>query len=117
MKPEQRIVTELPLRHLWDTGGAITGTHDIGPISAEEIRNLLRSGPVVFVVADVGLPLTWIDPARAFDFWKHEVRPRLVDPARERALCLDDFPGSYGYLGRRWRAAGYPQLVVLEKQH
>jgi hypothetical protein len=37
-----------------------------------DVRELLASGPVQFVVADVGVAPQWIRASECFDFWKQE---------------------------------------------
>jgi hypothetical protein len=49
---------------------------------------VMKAG-ATFVVADVGHPPRWIDPAHRFEFWKTEVKPRL---AVQHAF-LEDYPG------------------------
>jgi hypothetical protein len=58
MKPDQRVVTEIPLAELWDASGPVVARR--GPrLGDPEIRALLQgAGLVQFVVADaVGAPL------------------------------------------------------------
>jgi hypothetical protein len=58
LRPDQRIVTKLPLAELWDEKCTLDGgrVHSLGQ---NNLAELLRLGPVQFVVADCGanLPL------------------------------------------------------------
>ena len=81
----------------------------------QDIRNLLRSAPIQFVVVNVGVAPRWIPLKECFVFWKSEVQPHL--PGETRAI-LDQFPGEYCYFASLWDGgdAATP-LVVLEKAH
>ena len=63
-------------------------------LTAADIRAMLRSGTVRFVVADCGRPLSWVAPADCYDFWKRQVQPHLYDKAKP---YLDDYPSGYFY--------------------
>ena len=72
MRPDQRVVTEIPLAELWDASGPVPARR--GPrLGDPDIRALLRgAGLVQFVVADaVGAPLRWIPPAETRAFWRY----------------------------------------------
>jgi len=72
MRPDQRIVTELPLKKLWDDDGSVAAErlHDL---SGAQVRELLRAGSVRFMVANVGSLPEWINEARCFAFWGTEL--------------------------------------------
>jgi len=80
-------------------------------LSVDDVRAILRSGPVEFVVEDfVGRPVRWIAGADVFDFWKQDVRQHVAHP-NER-VYLDDFTPEYFYWARRWWPANYPRTVI-----
>lgn len=111
MGPANRVVVQTPLQHLWSEDGTIPSTR-IGSVNTEDIRELLRLGPVRFVIADVGLPLKWISAQDSRTFWKAEVRCHL---SNADVFYLRDFPGEYAYTAARW--LGEPPIIVLEKHH
>jgi len=115
MKSELQVVTTLPLRELWLRDGARTSSR-MEWLSTEDIRDLLRAGPVTFVVADVGAPLRWIETKDYLQFWKSEIKQHLTNSSEK--LFLNDFPDSYCYSASRWEGTGlrYP-VVLLEKHH
>ncbi len=113
MRPEERIVVSMPLQELWDERGPISATR-VGEISEDKFRELLSSGPVRFVVADVGLKLVWISPESAISFWKSEVLPHI---AREDRVRLDDYPGGYCYRAVRWDLKDGGVAILLAKWH
>lgn len=116
MDPAKRIVTTMPLHELWDRDGPLPLKRG-RTLSAADIAERLRVGPVRFVVADVG-PLTWVEASATFRFWKEEVKPHLVDPlAADSGFFLDTFPGSYAYVATEWLGDAPFTVVLLETYH
>ncbi len=109
-----KIVGNLPLQELWND-------QDIVPvkrgrsISERDIADLLRYGPVQFVIGDVGLKLRWVDPVKCYQFWKKEVKPRLAEPNSH--FRLEDFQDQYCFLASEWGVLGTIPIVVLERFH
>ena len=115
--PARRIVTITPLRELWNCDGVLPLKRGKS-LSAADIKARLRSGPIQFVVANVGGPLRWVEPAASFQFWKEEIKPHLVEPAAESGFTLDAFPGSYAYIATEWSVRDQqPPVVLLEMHH
>lgn len=108
-----KIVTRLPLQELWGDGGFVTTARGRF-LTVDDIAGLLRSGPVHFVVADVGAAPTWIPTENCFVFWKTEVKPHLSAVSR---ACLEAFPDNYCYFASEWSKRDAATIVVLEKQH
>jgi hypothetical protein len=69
-----KIVTHLPLRELWRDDGLKT-TARVRSLTEDDIRSLLRSGNIQFVVVNVGASPCWIQPGECFQFWKNEAQP------------------------------------------
>jgi hypothetical protein len=116
MKSEQRAITRLPLRELWDERGVIENARCGNTIDRQAIADLLRLGPVQFVIADVGHPPTWVAVKQCFEFWRCEVKMHLADPAND-GFSLDAFPERYAYIARQWQVANRQPIIVLEKHH
>jgi hypothetical protein len=114
MLPSQRIITVLPLVEVWDDRGPVSAVRSRDLTSAD-IRDLLRSGPVRFVVANVGAESKWVPLSECFAFWKGEVQGHLADP--EQRVELDRFPDGYCYFASEWSAPDGPPIVVLEGTH
>ncbi|HEX7284735.1 MAG TPA: hypothetical protein VF532_01045 [Candidatus Angelobacter sp.] len=86
-----------------------------GTLDEEGISNLLRVGPVIFAVADVGLALRWIDPGERYQFWKEEVKAHL---AASDCASLDGYPDGYYYFASHWSSKEESAtIVLLEKCH
>ena len=114
MDTSTKLVTRLPLVELWLENGSKT-TSRLRWLNQEEIDNILRAGPVQFVVADIGLIPTWIPLTICYDFWKKELKPHLAPP--EIQATLDDFPRGYCYFASEWENPDGPPIVVCEKNH
>ena len=82
-----RVVTTIPMNELWDDTGAIAARRD-RDLWAEDIKSLLRVGPVEFVIAHVGQNLVWKSASECYSFWQDEVLPHL--PTDEQALVLGE---------------------------
>ncbi len=114
MDAKLRVVTHLPLQELWRDDGFLTTARDQS-LTEEGVRKLLASGPVQFVVVDVGAAPRWIPLKDCFAFWKGEVQPHL---AEEQRAFLDEFPSAYCYFASLWNGAdAATPLIVLEKHH
>jgi hypothetical protein len=112
-----RIVGQLPLTELWNEFGSLSirRGRDVG---RSEIVERLHSGPVQFVVADIGQPLNWVLKQDCHHFWKNELKPRLVEPELARSgYRLEDFPGEYCYVASEWGDDGPSPVIVLECSH
>jgi hypothetical protein len=114
MDPRERIVTFTPVQVLWTDDGELSA--DRGRwLDREAICELLRRGPVRFVVANVGDRLRWVPLAERFEFWKGHAAVHLSDKER---IHLDDFPDGMAYVASEWLAVGNePPIVLLEVHH
>ena len=108
-----RIVTQLPLRELWRDDGFSTRARG-KVLTHDDVREFLTSGPVQFVLADVGRAPRWIPASECFDFWKGEVKSHLADGA---GVSLSEFPGEYCYFASLWEGKLTAPIVLLEKHH
>ncbi len=112
MDPKLRIVTQLPLRGLWRETGAIQAFRGRA-LSSADIRELLRSGPVQFVVVDVGLRPRWIELNDCYRFWMDEVQHHLAEPD-----VKVENKGVYCYWAVEWHSDDIDTaIVVLELRY
>lgn len=114
MRPDQRIYSGGHIDALWDSNGTLPLTCQ-GDIGAEQLADLLRHGPVRFVVPSVGEPLRWVSIESRFTFWKEEVKPRLVEPGGE--AILENFPGESCYFATLWTGEEQIPVVLLDEFH
>jgi hypothetical protein len=114
MNRGDRVVTVMPLEVLWTDDGELPAKRG-RILSREAIRDLLRTGPVRFVIANVGRPLRWISAEDRFEFWKADVVPHLAEADR---IYLEEFPGGLAYVASEWLTAqSEPPIVLLEVHH
>ena len=111
MDPKHRVVTRIPVSELWIDGHTVTATRG-RDLNEEEVRNLLRSGRVVFVVADVGQQLEWIPQEKTFVFWKDEVMSRLSHFPMDPRVVQDHI-----YVASEWTSSDGAIIALLEKYH
>ena len=110
------MVTRLPLAQL-DDAQADTRLVRKRPLGREQVAELLRQGPVRFVIASCGLPLVWVPLEDCYRFWKDEAKSHLVEPdVAETGFRLEDLPGAYAYMAAEWGETTWP-VIVLEKAH
>lgn len=98
MRPDQRVVTRLPLTELWD-GHGVLRLERRRSVGRDQVADLMRSGRVRFVLANCGDPLKWVPFQDSYRFWKDEVKPHMVEPSvAEDGFRLEDWPGDYCYV-------------------
>lgn len=113
VRPDQRVVTKMPLIEIWDDSGTLNGER-IRYLDEGTLRELVRSSCVQFIVADLGLRLDWIPTEKRFEFWK-TIRPQIADPTKR--IYLGQFPNEVAYTASEWRGRASECLILLEKHH
>lgn len=103
----------MPLTEIWDDSGTLSKER-IRDLDQSDLRELVRSGCVQFVVATPGSKLNWIPAEKRFEFW-NTVRPQIADPAKP--IVLRDFPNETAYVASEWRGRAGESLVLLETFH
>jgi hypothetical protein len=113
MDPSLRVVMKIPMTELWDLkgGSVVVKLRTLGRV---EIAALLRQEQVRFVVAECGEPLRWVPCSGVYDFWKTEVKPRIVET---ETFDQADFPAGYCYVASEWTDDQPSPIVLLEKYH
>jgi hypothetical protein len=114
MESAQRVITRLPLQELWRADGFASASRGES-VTADDIRALLRSAPVHFVIAALGSVPQWIPPRESYHFWKADVQPHLAAP--DSKVYLEEFPDGYAYFATHWGEDGGLPIIVLEKHH
>jgi hypothetical protein len=113
MNWSQKIISQLPLKELWDDNGVLD-SQKLRDLSATDIRQLLSTGTVRFVIANIGAKPEWIPENRCYQFWKDRVLPHLADS--EKRVDLNDYPEQYCYFASEWSNNG-PPIIALECHH
>ncbi len=114
MHSAHRIVVSTPLHELWNEDGSVDAVR-VRDIGTEDIRELLRRGPLRFVVAEGGLPLHWVPEEDCFHFWKSSVQSHL--PMTGTQVHLDDFSDGFCYFASEWSSTIGAPIIVLETVH
>jgi hypothetical protein len=118
METSERVVATIPLAGFWQEDG-VPVTERVATLAGSQIKDLLHSGPVRFVVADVGLPLQWVPSRTCFDFWKTKAKRNIC--STESKAPLDAYPGSYCFVASLWKypseGAATEPIILLEKRH
>jgi hypothetical protein len=109
-----KYVSRTPLSSLWDDAGPVPAIWK-RDLSADDIRELLRSGTVRFVIANVGTPIHWIPECDCFKKWKEEILPHLAN--RDDDIHLIDYEDEYCYLASEWVPEDGSPIVVLTCYH
>ena len=117
MDPKLRVVTQWPLKVLWDEDGHDLNARRVRELGADDIRDILRSGravPFVLVVHQ----LKWLRGDDRFEFWRNDLLPHLHEPNDPRKY-LEEFPDEWFYLATEWRWEGEdtPFCIVCEQYH
>jgi hypothetical protein len=115
MDVAHKLVIRLPLESLWDEKGLLTATRR-RTLTREDLKSLLQTTPVQFVVVEIGASPRWIPLEDRFRFWKQETKPHLADPGSH--ITLGNFPDNYCYFASEWEiGAEGTTVVVLERNH
>ena len=106
------VINRLPLSRL---PPPLAAARRIRDLTAAEVRELLRNGPVRFAVAMMLSPFQVVPERQCYEFWESEVQAHLVaDP--DSGATLEDFPGGYCYFASEWSDGGSP-IVLLSAAH
>lgn len=83
-------------------------------IQADEIADLLRSGPGAHLwVTDIfDAILLQIAPADSFRFWKEELQQRVM---RDGVMAQGLYPDDWAYLVSQWRSPYAEPLLQVKK--
>jgi hypothetical protein len=112
MDIKDRVVMRTPLIELW-TSKKILPHKRKGILSKEDIRAIIKVGPVEFVFANIGDKLVWIDKGNCFHVWKTEIEKHLF----RQNSALEEYPGEYCYLASEWKDGHDLPIILLEKMH
>lgn len=110
----EKIVTQLPLTNLWTDEKELQALR-VRYVDKESITELMKQTSILFVLADVGNKLQWINPEKCFQFWKEEVQDHLANNLNK--IHLDDFPGRCAYIASEWTSENKQPIILLEKAH
>jgi hypothetical protein len=120
MKPENRIVTLIPMNTLWDSGGPLAAARG-RVVGTPDVVAHLRGGTTRLVIAECGEPLHWVATDAVYAVWKGELRPRLVEPdeGADKGFGFhhEHYPGGYCYVATEWSTPASPPILLFEMHH
>jgi hypothetical protein len=105
-----RRVTRLPLTELWNASGPVSGQVRREELTAEDIKDLLRTGPVQFVEIVMSKVPNWVPIDDRFAFWKERLEPLLTQWGPENRIYTDELPV---YVASEWSVDGVAVPVVV----
>jgi hypothetical protein len=108
--PRLRRVTQLPVTELWDDSGTRTGRVVREDLTEDDIRELLRLGPVQFVEVTMSERPGWVPMDQRFEFWKDQLQPHLTQWGPDGRIYTDEFPI---YVASQWEVEGVSAPVVV----
>jgi hypothetical protein len=108
--PSLRRVTQLPLTELWDDSGTRIGRVIRDDLSEDDVRQLLRRGPVQFVEIRMSERPNWVPLEERFGFWKQRLQPRLTQWGPDGRIYSDELPV---YVASEWEIEAIPTPVVV----
>ena len=109
-----KIVTKIPLECLWTEEEELDFERQ-KYLNGEEIKEILKAGPVRLIVADVGQKLKWIPLDKCFERYKKEIKEHIIDHLEN--IDLEKFKYNFAYIASLWTDKANKKVVVLEQVH
>lgn len=99
-----------------------TSIEKVRDVGVDEIKQLLKTCEVTFIIDRVGGEPEYIPKDRSFDFWKSNVKVRVVEPpVAKSGFSLEDYPHEYCYMASEWKNSCDPNdstiYIVLFESH
>ena len=114
MDPGLRRVTTLPLRELWDQSGTREARAVRDDLTENDVRQLLRRGPVQFVEIMMSERPNWIPLDERFEFLEGTFATEADAVGSEERIYTDEFPV---YTASEWAIAGETTPIVVATLH
>lgn len=114
MNNSDRVVTEIPLKYLWDMSNNIEAVRK-QYLNKGNIKTILRTAEVDFVIADIGDKLKWVDANKCYNFWKSEIEAHLINDTE--FIDIDNCPHNYAYIASEWVCNSGRAIILFEKIH
>jgi hypothetical protein len=112
LKPNQRIVTKLPLTEVWDENGTLHGGR-VRHLEQNLIRELMQTGTVQFIVANCGTKLNWI----AVTGLSSGKLFANKSPTHRNPSISNSFRMRTAYIASEWHGSAGQCLILLEAHH
>jgi hypothetical protein len=112
MDDDDKIITNFPVNELFKSNNKLTCIKR--QLNKDEIIEIIKTQPIEFVIADIGLKLEWIDIQDCYNFWKQEISNNF---AFEEPIHLDNFNNNYCFWASKWKFQNEEIVILLEKLH
>lgn len=110
MRPQQRLVTALPLESLWTDAGPLMAKRQ-RHLTPEEFDTIIPKQFIPIVVAECNKPLRWVDWSEYFTFCSQDAKRHIATP---EAFSPGHFPDGYCYVASEWSSEDGRSLILLE---
>jgi hypothetical protein len=112
MNDNDKIIIKFPVNELFKSNDKLTCIKR--QLNKDEIIEIIKTQPIEFVIADIGLKLKWIEIQDCYNFWKQEISNNL---AFEELINLDNFDNNYCFWASKWKYPNEEIVILLEKLH
>lgn len=103
----------LPVRELVEDGDPVEAER-CECLDRETIERFLRNHAIKFVVAEEGREPRWIPITKCYEFWRDEVKAKIIESCEELALSARQ-ERPYVYIASEWFGQPTYPYVLLEK--
>ena len=115
MNLSQKTVNKIPLDALW-TEEQFLEAKRLKYLNQKEVSEILKNGPIRFVIANVGNKLIWTDLGESYKIYKTEIKDFIISDIDK--IDLDTLTHGFGYLASLWADPSEKNsIVLLEKFH
>jgi len=114
MDTSLRVVNTIPLTSIWLESELIDvkrGKY----LGENDISELLKEGPIQFIIANVGDKLIWEPIENCYKIYKTNIKDHIISEVDNIDLSI--FKDNFGYLASLWAGKSNTQIVLLEKIH
>jgi hypothetical protein len=114
MDLSHKIVDKIPMDLLWRENTLLEAKR-IKYLDQKEVSEILKNGPVQFVIANVGDKLIWTDLGESFKIYKTEIKDFIIPDIEN--IDQDTLKHGFGYLASLWADPSENLIILLEKFH
>jgi hypothetical protein len=114
MDLSHKIIDKMPLVDLWRENTLLEAKR-VKYLNQKEVSEILKTGPIRFVIADVGDKLIWTDLDECFKIYKTEIKDFII--ADIDKIYLRTLKEGWGYIASLWADSSENSIILLEKVH
>jgi hypothetical protein len=114
MELSQRIVTKMPMDSIWTENEELKSERK-EYLSQNQVSEILKEGPLQFLIADVGNKLIWTKVDECYKMYKSYFKDHILRDVNY--INLDDYKDNFCYLASLWIGESKTPVILLEKFH